>query len=318
MFRGGVAVYADSPGGITITPIDFKQVLEPGKKVSQEFSIYNQQNIPLKVTVSTQPIMAKNLEDGKNTVIYVQAPEDYQYGLPLKLNKKIFTIKPRTSQTLHFDTTVPDAQNGTYSEGIFLDIVGVNTEGGNIAIKSQYQFNVILTLGDSSTGLPYISPSDKDAFKIMNTQVLSADNTPTEWVTRFPISVKATVENQGFTFTTLNAQSKIMHSGKIVITSDEIQKNSFPKTVADVTIPLNKDNLSGLLLPGKYTIISDVRISDKVISNSNYFYYIPLIGIVLSSMLFFLILSIAIFILYGFYRKGKQHKQRKHAYVPEK
>ncbi len=133
----GAFMYAPKASAITISPLNFELSGNPGDKISNVLRIYNDQDVPIGVSVSAQNFTASD-EEGRVKIDLDNTRENsYSFASWIKLSPEELVIEPKSFKAIEFTVSVPlNAEPGGHYASI-LAAVGAASETGATAISQR-------------------------------------------------------------------------------------------------------------------------------------------------------------------------------------
>ncbi len=284
--------------GISISPNDCRVSAVQGQTVSSSFALTDTNGADLSVQIFAAPIYPTN--DG-NSVVYLRSTQTQKYSLNTKLSDSKFFLSPNQSKTINFSAEVPKGIDGTYSEGIFVDVARAGQKG-SIKLATEYQFNFFVTVGNSEVNLS-TSPNTKGAIGIQKL-IISQGNKVSNLIFGLPINVDTIVQNNGNSIVKLSGVTEILKGGSLFAKSQNTDMNSYPQTHGQLkTVIMSSDKV---MFPGYYTIQTIVTNGEQNISKTTSLYYFPMFVIFTACGL--LVLLSAVLLLMILIIKNKKAK----------
>jgi hypothetical protein len=164
---------------LEVGPAILDLVAEPGQSITASFEVKNNESRPQKYYFSIQKFLPQG-ESGDQAYL----PVTETSGLPswTYLAKPSVLLPPGGQERVSFTIRVPsEATYGSAQETIFISTAAPEISGSGIGIGIRTGILVFVRIGAVQEERLVFSWIDK----------------PTSWVTRLPVSIQTTIENQG-------------------------------------------------------------------------------------------------------------------------
>lgn len=211
---------------MAVSPLMFREAVNPGSKVKLSIEIQNLQSAPATATIALNSVV---FEDGTYVPQFgVQHPRDSVSWFSQK--QLTVNIPAVTTKSVDLDCSVPRVKNGVYW---CMATVDPKFQGDRSTITAQYQIPLIFLVGRQP----------RPALKLGTPELTG---TPSNSQVSIPF------ENEGDGFTVIGdiVQLKQTRTGRVVNTFMDTDRNLYPGTKRNLTYSV------GALAPGEYSLVS--------------------------------------------------------------
>lgn len=270
--------HADSPVGLTISPLRTEFVITPGTVMGGNVTVYNNTIQDMTVNMSAEGFGVKNIQ--------------YDYSFDpgslivdwTRFMTSVFTLLPGKSQTVSYTISAPI---GAEPRGRYVSLfatTSLQSTGGGFESQERVGSLLYITIAGDVTQLG---------------NLLSL-NTP--WIAGGPTTWTATIQNTGTTHfrTNYTLNVKTLWGSSVSTTSNNT-------LILPSSVRLVQGSIPQLTLPGIYKLVYDMTMGNApAVHVTHYILYMPVYGlIVIAVILFYIAILISRYVV-----KKRESKQQ--------
>ncbi len=208
-------------GAVSLSPTTFELSANPGDKIVNYIRVYNDQDIPIGVTMEIENFTASG-EEGRVVIEKSEETSNFSLASWVRVTPTDFTIAPHSFHQVEYTVSVPlKAEPGGHYGSILVTVVGAGTNGTGLGISQKLASLLLLNVAGQVKEGMLVRDFSAPAF---------SEYGPVNMVARFENTGSIHLKPRGFVII------KNLF-GKQVAQLDIPQSNILPETVRRVEIP---------------------------------------------------------------------------------